>query len=141
MKARLAGATKGETREGEAGGAGRWVKGRQGGPSQDANRDRLWGSLSLQSLAASSEGEGGCAQPWPPRSTCPTQPSLLPLPPLAPLPTLAGHSLLKKKADALNMRFRQILKKIVDTKEEMGRVMKASFFSLAQVGPECSVGA
>lgn len=32
------------------------------------------------------------------------------------------------------MRFRQILKKIVDTKEEMGRVMKASFFSLAQVG-------
>lgn len=43
-----------------------------------------------------------------------------------------GHSLLKKKADALNMRFRQILKRIVDTKEEMGRVMKASFFSLAQ---------
>ena len=46
----------------------------------------------------------------------------------------AGHSLLKKKADALNMRFRQILRKIVETKEEMGRVMKASFFSLAQVG-------
>ncbi|KAL4451447.1 hypothetical protein ABPG77_009519 [Micractinium sp. CCAP 211/92] len=43
-----------------------------------------------------------------------------------------GHSLLKKKADALNMRFRQILKKIVDNKEEMGKVMKASFFSLAQ---------
>ncbi|PSC71673.1 V-type proton ATPase subunit D-like [Micractinium conductrix] len=43
-----------------------------------------------------------------------------------------GHSLLKKKADALNMRFRQILRKIVETKEEMGRVMKASFFSLAQ---------
>jgi hypothetical protein len=32
------------------------------------------------------------------------------------------------------MRFRLILKKIVETKEEMGRVMKASFFSLAQVG-------
>ncbi len=36
----------------------------------------------------------------------------------------AGHSLLKKKADALNMRFRQILRKIVETKEEMGKVMK-----------------
>lgn len=43
-----------------------------------------------------------------------------------------GHALLKKKADALNMRFRQILKKIVQTKEEMGQLMKASFFSLAQ---------
>lgn len=43
-----------------------------------------------------------------------------------------GHALLKKKADALNMRFRQILKKIVQTKEEMGKVMKASFFALAQ---------
>lgn len=49
----------------------------------------------------------------------------------------AGHSLLKKKADALNMRFRQILKKIVDTKEEMGRVMKASFFSLTQAKYAC----
>ncbi|KAI3430836.1 hypothetical protein D9Q98_009247 [Chlorella vulgaris] len=48
-----------------------------------------------------------------------------------------GHSLLKKKADALNMRFRQILKKIVDTKEEMGRVMKASFFTLTQAKYAC----
>lgn len=59
-------------------------------------------------------------------------------PPISPLCVLLtrapGHSLLKKKADALNMRFRQILKKIVETKEEMGKVMKASFFSLAQVG-------
>ena len=39
-------------------------------------------------------------------------------------PAAAGHSLLKKKADALNMRFRQILRKIVETKEEMGKVMK-----------------
>lgn len=43
-----------------------------------------------------------------------------------------GHALLKKKADALNMRFRQILRKIVQTKEEMGQLMKNSFFSLAQ---------
>lgn len=47
-------------------------------------------------------------------------PKLLP----ASLPAAAGHSLLKKKADALNMRFRQILRKIVETKEEMGKVMK-----------------
>jgi V-type H+-transporting ATPase subunit D len=46
----------------------------------------------------------------------------LPAPPALPCP--AGHSLLKKKADALSMRFRLILKRIVDTKEEMGRVMK-----------------
>lgn len=57
------------------------------------------------------------------------------------LPVPPGHSLLKKKADALNMRFRQILKKIVDTKEEMGKVMKASFFSLAQVGAAPCVAA
>lgn len=43
-----------------------------------------------------------------------------------------GHALLKKKADALNMKFRQILKKIVEAKERMGSVMKESFFSLAQ---------
>ncbi|GAB4820335.1 hypothetical protein N2152v2_007381 [Parachlorella kessleri] len=43
-----------------------------------------------------------------------------------------GHALLKKKADALSMRFRQILKKIVQAKEEMGRVMKESFFALAE---------
>ncbi|KAI1284834.1 V-type proton ATPase subunit D 1 [Halotydeus destructor] len=43
-----------------------------------------------------------------------------------------GHSLLKKKADALQMRFRQILKKIVDTKSLMGEVMKEAQFSLAE---------
>jgi len=43
-----------------------------------------------------------------------------------------GHSLLKKKADALQHRFRQILKKIVETKSLMGDVMKEASFSLAE---------
>lgn len=43
-----------------------------------------------------------------------------------------GHSLLKKKADALQFRFRQILKKIVQTKTLMGDVMKEAAFSLAE---------
>ena len=55
-----------------------------------------------------------------------------------------GHSLLKKKADALNMRFRDILRKIVEVtffftellliknKILMGEVMKEAAFSLAE---------
>jgi len=43
-----------------------------------------------------------------------------------------GHSLLKKKADALQLRFRLILKKIIDTKILMGEVMKEAAFSLAE---------
>ena len=43
-----------------------------------------------------------------------------------------GHSLLKRKADALQLRFRMILKKIVDTKQTMGEVMKEAAFSLAE---------
>uniref|UniRef100_A0A1E1XFY9 Putative vacuolar atp synthase subunit d n=1 Tax=Amblyomma aureolatum TaxID=187763 RepID=A0A1E1XFY9_9ACAR len=43
-----------------------------------------------------------------------------------------GHSLLKKKADALQMRFRAILKKIVETKSLMGDLMKEAAFSLAE---------
>lgn len=42
-----------------------------------------------------------------------------------------GHSLLKKKADALNLRFRTILREIKAKKEEMGAQMKAASFSLA----------
>jgi len=42
-----------------------------------------------------------------------------------------GHSLLKKKADALNLRFRAILREIKTKKEEMGAQMKAAAFSLA----------
>lgn len=43
-----------------------------------------------------------------------------------------GHSLLKKKADALQMRFRMILTKIIETKTLMGEVMKEAAFSLAE---------
>jgi V-type H+-transporting ATPase subunit D len=43
-----------------------------------------------------------------------------------------GHALLKKKADALAMRYRQILKEIVEAKSGMGDAMKGSFFSLAE---------
>jgi len=43
-----------------------------------------------------------------------------------------GHSLLKKKADALQMRFRLILKKIIETKLMIGDVMKDAAFSLAE---------
>lgn len=43
-----------------------------------------------------------------------------------------GHSLLKKKADALQIRFRSILKKIIETKSLMGDVMKEASFSLAE---------
>jgi len=43
-----------------------------------------------------------------------------------------GHSLLKKKADALNMRFRLILGKIIENKVLMGEVMKEAAFSLAE---------
>lgn len=43
-----------------------------------------------------------------------------------------GHSLLKKKADALQMRFKMILGKIIETKTLMGEVMKEAAFSLAE---------
>jgi len=42
-----------------------------------------------------------------------------------------GHSLLKKKSDALSMRFRALLGKLADAKEEMGKEMKTASFSLA----------
>ncbi|KAL7648054.1 UNVERIFIED_CONTAM: hypothetical protein RMT77_001671 [Armadillidium vulgare] len=43
-----------------------------------------------------------------------------------------GHSLLKKKAEALQMRFRMILGKIIESKMLMGDVMKDAAFSLAE---------
>ena len=44
-----------------------------------------------------------------------------------------GHGLLKKKADALTLRFRQLLKEILDCKTQMGETMKASYFALTEV--------
>eukprot|EP00061_Rhincodon_typus_P018766 g48075.t1 len=43
-----------------------------------------------------------------------------------------GRNLLKKKSDALTLRFRQILKKIIETKTLMGEVMREAAFSLAE---------
>jgi len=43
-----------------------------------------------------------------------------------------GHSLLKKKSDALTLRFRSILSKIAECKELMGTSMKSASFSLAR---------
>lgn len=43
-----------------------------------------------------------------------------------------GHALLKKKADALTIKFRQILKKIVDAKSKMGKSLKTSAFALTE---------
>jgi H(+)-transporting ATP synthase subunit D len=43
-----------------------------------------------------------------------------------------GRNLLKKKADALTIRFRQILKRIIDTKTLMGVVMREAALSLAE---------
>ena len=48
-----------------------------------------------------------------------------------------GHSLLKKKADALQMRFRSILGSIIETKVLMGDVMKEAAFSLAETKFAC----
>lgn len=42
-----------------------------------------------------------------------------------------GHSLLKKKSDALTVRFRAILSKIAEAKEQMGTQMKTASFALA----------
>ncbi|KAH3679525.1 hypothetical protein WICPIJ_008600 [Wickerhamomyces pijperi] len=44
-----------------------------------------------------------------------------------------GHSLLKKKSEALTKRFRDILKRIEDAKLKMGSVMQVASFSLAEV--------
>lgn len=43
-----------------------------------------------------------------------------------------GHSLLKKKSDALTIKFRGILRKIIDTKTLMGDVMKEAAFTMAE---------
>lgn len=44
-----------------------------------------------------------------------------------------GHSLLKRKSEALTKRFRDITRRIDDAKRKMGRVMQTAAFSLAEV--------
>jgi ATP synthase subunit D len=44
-----------------------------------------------------------------------------------------GHSLLKRKSEALTKRFREITKRIDTAKRKMGRVMQIASFSLAEV--------
>jgi len=44
-----------------------------------------------------------------------------------------GHSLLKKKADALTMRLRLLLRNILTAKEDMGTAFKEGNFALAEV--------
>lgn len=44
-----------------------------------------------------------------------------------------GHTLLKRKSEALTKRFRDIVRKIDDAKMKMGGVMQAAAFSLAEV--------
>lgn len=45
-----------------------------------------------------------------------------------------GHSLLKRKADALSKRFRTITSKIQDAKQQMGKVLQLAAFSMVEVG-------
>ncbi|WFD35899.1 H(+)-transporting V1 sector ATPase subunit D [Malassezia cuniculi] len=45
-----------------------------------------------------------------------------------------GHSLLKRKADALSKRFRLITGKIQDAKRQMGKVLQQASFSMVEVG-------
>ncbi|KAJ2690493.1 H(+)-transporting V1 sector ATPase subunit D [Coemansia spiralis] len=44
-----------------------------------------------------------------------------------------GHSLLKRKSEALTTRFRVIVRKIEDAKLKMGKIMQNASFSLAEV--------
>ena len=44
-----------------------------------------------------------------------------------------GHSLLKKKADALTMRLRLLLRSILKAKEDMGSAFREGNFALAEV--------
>ncbi|KAK9448075.1 ATP synthase subunit D-domain-containing protein [Limtongia smithiae] len=44
-----------------------------------------------------------------------------------------GHSLLKRKSEALTTRFRDITRRIDEAKRKMGRVMQVAAFSLAEV--------
>ena len=44
----------------------------------------------------------------------------------------SGHKLLKKKADALSLKFRGIMREIIQKKEKMGDIMKEANFAFAE---------
>jgi V-type H+-transporting ATPase subunit D len=44
-----------------------------------------------------------------------------------------GHSLLKRKSEALSRRFRDVVQKIVIAKQKMGQTMQVASFSYSQV--------
>ncbi|CAG8572610.1 1494_t:CDS:2, partial [Scutellospora calospora] len=44
-----------------------------------------------------------------------------------------GHSLLKRKSEALSKRFRSIVQKIEDAKQKMSKIMQTASFSLVEV--------
>lgn len=50
-----------------------------------------------------------------------------------------GHSLLKKKADALSIKFRAIMREIIAKKMRMGEIMKQASFSFAEAKVICLV--
>ena len=52
-----------------------------------------------------------------------------------------GHSLLKRKSEALTKRFRDITRRIDEAKRKMGRVLQIASFSLAEVAYATSSGA
>jgi V-type H+-transporting ATPase subunit D len=43
-----------------------------------------------------------------------------------------GHELLKRKADALKKKFKEIMKDLLDSKKKMGEECKEAFFLMAE---------
>ena len=43
-----------------------------------------------------------------------------------------GHELLKKKADALKKKFKEVMKELLDSKKKMGEECKEAFFLIAE---------
>lgn len=43
-----------------------------------------------------------------------------------------GHELLKRKADALKKKFKEVMKDLLDSKKKMGEECKEAFFLMAE---------